>query len=97
MLRKALVHRKDKVEKENTCGVVYKIPCHNYELVYIDEMGRKNNTRASEHRKDAKMYHRYTQGQSESNLKQVLTTTTTKKQQQKKKTTKQKKTTTKKQ
>ena len=27
MLTKALVHPKDKVEKENTCGVKYEISC----------------------------------------------------------------------
>ena len=54
MLRKALVHPKDKVEKGNTYRVMYEIPCHNCELKYISEMGRKFNIRLSEHKIDAK-------------------------------------------
>ena len=50
--RKAFVYPKDKVETENSCDVVYEVSCHNCELKYIDEMGRKFNTR--EIQKDAK-------------------------------------------
>ena len=51
-LRKALVHPKDKVEKENTCCVVYEIPCHNCEVKYVGETGRKFITRLKEHQTD---------------------------------------------
>ena len=37
-----LVHPKDKVEKENTCGVVYEIPCHNCELKRAENSTRVN-------------------------------------------------------
>ena len=53
-LRKALVHPKEKVKKENTYGVVYEILCHNCALKYIGETGRKFNTRLREHQKDDK-------------------------------------------
>ena len=53
-LRKALFYPKDKVEKENTCGVVYEILCHNCEMRYIDKMDRKLKTRLSDYEKDAK-------------------------------------------
>ena len=53
MLRKALFHPKDKVEKEFTCCAMYEIPWHNCELKYIGELGRKFNMRLSEHQKDA--------------------------------------------
>ena len=52
-LREVLVHSKDKVKKENTCSVVYQIPCYNCELKNIGEMGRKFNTRLSKNQKDA--------------------------------------------
>ena len=62
------------MEKGHTYGVVYEIPCHNCELKYIDETGRKLNTRLSERQKDVKqMYHRYTPGQSKNYLTHVLT------------------------
>ena len=51
-LRRLLVHPKDKIEKQKTCGVVYKVKCNNCEKVYIGETGRKLETRIQEHRKD---------------------------------------------
>ena len=36
-LREALVHPKDRVEKENACGVVYEFPCLNCELEYMGQ------------------------------------------------------------
>ena len=48
-----VVHPKDKVEKENTCGVEYEI--HNCKLKHIGETDRKFNTIVSEHQKDAKL------------------------------------------
>ena len=51
-LRKALVHPKDKIQKEDKCGVVYRVPCKNCDKVYIGETGRKLGTRIGEHQKD---------------------------------------------
>ena len=42
------------VEKENTYGVVYEIPCHNCDVKYVGEMDRKFITRLNEHQKDAR-------------------------------------------
>ena len=52
-LRRALVHPKDKTNKEEVCGCVYRIPCKNCDSVYIGETGRKLGTRLNEHRKDS--------------------------------------------
>ena len=62
MLRKAFVHPKDQIEKENTCVVVYEIPCHTFELKYTAETDRKSYARLYEHQKDAKNVPRYTTG-----------------------------------
>ena len=51
-LRHLLVHPKDKIEKEKTCGVVYKVKCNNCEKVYIKETSRKLERRVQEHRRD---------------------------------------------
>ena len=51
-LRKLLVHPKDRIEKPQTCGVVYSIPCKNCNKVYIGETGRQLGTRCKEHRDD---------------------------------------------
>ena len=51
---KALDHPKDKMEKQNICGNMYEIPCHNCELKYISEIGRKFNTRLIVHQRGAK-------------------------------------------
>ena len=70
-LRKALVSPKDNMEMENACGVVYEIPCHNYELKNINETGRKFSMRLRE--KCQKIYHKHTPGQFESHLNHVVT------------------------
>ena len=36
-LREAIVHPKDRVEKENACGVVYEFPCLSCELKYMGQ------------------------------------------------------------
>ena len=52
-LRQVLVHPKDTVDKQKKARVVYKIPCNQYEKVYIGETGRQLETRITEHRKEA--------------------------------------------
>ena len=54
-MRERLVHPKDKIEKTEQGGVVYKIPCQNCENSYIGETGRLFKTRLDEHRKEAEM------------------------------------------
>ena len=49
-LRQLLVHPKDKIEKEQKCGVVYEIPCQSCQLSYIGETGIKFGTRFEEHK-----------------------------------------------
>ena len=51
-LRRLLVHPKDKIPKEDTCDVVYQIPCLNCDEVYIGETGRQMKTRQAEHQQD---------------------------------------------
>ena len=53
-LRRALVHPKDKIETNDKCGTVYKIPCHNCDKVYIGESARKLGTRLKEHQADCR-------------------------------------------
>ena len=52
VLRKALVHPKDKVEKEDRYGVVYKSLCKNCKQVYIGETERRLGTRLTDIKKD---------------------------------------------
>ena len=51
-LRSILVHPKDKICKEERCGVVYAIPCRNCDFVYIGETSRQLKTRVAEHREE---------------------------------------------
>ncbi len=51
-LRKLLVSPKDKIPKEKQCGVVYKVPCHNCNKLYIGKTGRQLGTRVEEHKKE---------------------------------------------
>ncbi len=39
--RNMLVHPKDKIDKEERCGVVYRIPCRNCEYMYVGETSRQ--------------------------------------------------------
>ena len=51
----SLVRPQDKLEKENTCGVVYDIPYHKCDLkCKIGETGRKFNTRLRDYQNDVK-------------------------------------------
>ena len=52
MIKRLLVHPKDKVAKEDICECVYQIGCANCSSVYIGETGRKFGTRLEEHHKD---------------------------------------------
>ena len=52
-LRQVLVHSKDNVDEQKKAGVVYKIPCNQFEKVYIGETGRQLGTRITEHRREA--------------------------------------------
>ena len=45
---------KDKINKLDQLGVVYKIPCLNCTGVYIGETGRSFKTRRKEHQRDVK-------------------------------------------
>ena len=51
-LRKLLVSPKDKIPKDKQCGVVYQVPCHNCNQVYIGETGRQLGTRIDEDKKE---------------------------------------------
>ena len=51
-IRKMLVHPKDKIKKDEKCGVIYKVDCSMCDNVYVGETGRKLKTRIEEHRKD---------------------------------------------
>ena len=51
-IRKILVHPKDKINKQNTIGVIYNIPCKNCPSSYIGETGRSLGVRINEHKKD---------------------------------------------
>ena len=44
-IRQLLVHPKDKLSKEETSGVVCKIPCKNCNESYIGETGRQYQAR----------------------------------------------------
>ena len=48
--RNILVHPKDKINKEERCGVVYGIPCRNCEFIYVGETSRQLKTRIAEHK-----------------------------------------------
>ena len=54
-LRQVLVHPKDTVDKQKKARVVYKIPCNQYEKVYIGETGRQLGTKITEHRRKQKI------------------------------------------
>ena len=58
-IRNILVHPKDKIASDCTCGVGYQVDCLNCEKVYIGETGRKLSTRIVEHQKD---YEKSSQG-----------------------------------
>ena len=45
---------KDKINKFDQLGVVYKIPCLDCTVVYISETGRSFKTRRKEYQKDVK-------------------------------------------
>jgi hypothetical protein len=47
-----IIHPKDKILKEEKCGVVYEVTCKNCDKSYIGETSRKLCTRIAEHRKD---------------------------------------------
>ena len=51
-VRQALVHPKDKISKEKTSGVIYRIPCDNCSEKYIGETGREYGARKKEHKTD---------------------------------------------
>ena len=51
-LRQHLVHPKDKIKKEDCCGVVYQVDCSNCKQAYIGETGRSLSTRIKEHKTD---------------------------------------------
>ena len=53
-IRQILVHPKDKLSKEQTAGVVYKIPCKNCKEAYIGETGRQFQARQKEHKENVK-------------------------------------------
>ena len=50
VLRRELVHPKDKRDQLNTCNAIYEAPCKNCELTYIGETGRKFGKRLEEHK-----------------------------------------------
>ena len=52
-LRNTFVHPKDKRDTLEKCDVVYRIPCHNCDQVYIGETGRPLKVRMEEHHKEA--------------------------------------------
>ena len=52
-LKDSLVHPKDKMESWEAGGVVYEIPCMNYDHKYIGETGRLLRTRLEEHKKES--------------------------------------------
>jgi len=52
ILRKIMVHPKDKVPREEVSECVYKIPCKNCDKVCIGEMGRPFVTKLNEHKKE---------------------------------------------
>ena len=47
-----IIHPKDPIPKEDTCGVVYEVGCKNCKKTYVGETGRKLCTRIAEHQKD---------------------------------------------
>jgi len=51
-LKGVLIHPKDKQDKEDVTGCVYKVPCANCDktYMYIGETGRKFGVRLQEHR-----------------------------------------------
>ena len=46
------MHPKDRISDEEKPDVVYKIPCKNYEQVYVGETGRPLGARVKEHSKE---------------------------------------------
>ena len=50
-IRSRLVHPKDKIDKLDKCGLVYKIDCEDCDAKYVGETGRALNTRLKEHRR----------------------------------------------
>ena len=50
-IRQKLVHPKDKVDKLEQAGVVYKISCNDCPASYVGETERRLQTRVSEHRR----------------------------------------------
>ena len=53
-IRQGLVHPKEKIQKEETCGCIYEVSCLNCNKVYIGETGRSLKTRIQEHQTDVK-------------------------------------------
>ncbi len=51
-LRQLLVDPKDKINQDNTCEVMYEIPCSSCNKTYIGETGRSFSTQQKEHQKD---------------------------------------------
>ena len=52
-IRERLVHPKDKLDRLDQAGVVYKIACNDCEATYVGETERKLNTRFKEHHRSS--------------------------------------------
>ena len=53
LLRKLLIHRKNKINALDKTNCIYEIPCKNCDITYIGETGRKLITHLREHKKKA--------------------------------------------
>jgi len=54
-IRSLLVKTKPAMEEHNKKGVIYKVPCHDCNKVYIGETGRKFGTRLNEHKRHRRL------------------------------------------
>ena len=52
-IRERLVHPKDKLDRLDQAGVVYKIACNDCDATYVGETERKLNTRFKEHHRSS--------------------------------------------
>ena len=55
-IRSRLVHPKDKIEKLDKCGLVYKVDCGDCDATYVGETGRALKVRLKEHRHPRKSH-----------------------------------------
>ena len=55
-IKSHLCHLKDKHSNEDSCGVVYQVPCKDCEDIYVGETGRSLGTRIKEHQNNVKKF-----------------------------------------